>query len=93
MLFFELLRDLKLVDKVPPWYCKIQPKPLYESHDVQAFRAIPVFSEHNEVRANRVDASMVNHRENTVSTIEMRCPWVENRGKKDEEKTLKYRPL
>ena len=40
-----------------------------------------------------MDARMVNHREKTVSTIEMRCPWVENRAKKDEEKTLKYGPL
>ena len=37
VLFFELLRDLKLVDKVPPCYSKIKPKPLYESQDVQAF--------------------------------------------------------
>ena len=93
VLYFELLRDLKLVDEVPPWYSKIQPKPLYESQDVQAFWDIPVYAEHNEVRANRVDARIVNHRERTVSTIEMSCPWVENRGKKDEEKTLKYGPL
>ena len=59
-----------------------------ESQDVQAFWDIPVFAEHNEVRANRVDARIVNHREKIVSTIEMSCPWVENRGKKDGEKTL-----
>ena len=29
----------------------------------------------------------------TVTTIEMSCPWIENRSKKDEEKTLKYGPL
>ena len=93
MLYFELLRDLKLVDEVPPWYSKIQPKPLYESQDVQAFWDIPVFAEHNEVRANSVDARIVNHREKIVGTIEMSCPWTENRGKEDEEKTLKYGPL
>ena len=90
---FELLRDLKLVDEVPPWYSKIQPKPLYESQDVQAFWDFPVYAEHNEVRANWVDARIVNHREKTVSTVEMSCPWVEISGKKDEEKTLKYGPL
>ena len=52
-----------------------------------------IFAEYNEVRANRVDARIVNHREKVVSTIEMSCPWVENHGKKDEEKTLKYGPL
>ena len=92
LLYFELVRDLKLVDEVPPWYSKTQPKPLYESQDVQAFWDIPVFAEH-EVRANRVKAKIVNHREKIMSTIEMSCPWVENHGKKDEEKTLKYGPL
>ena len=62
-LYFELLQDLKLVDEVPPWYSKTQPKPMYESQDVQGFWDIPVFAEHNEVRANRVDARIVNHRE------------------------------
>ena len=28
-----------------------------------------------------------------VWSVEMSCPWVENRGKKDEEKTAKYRFL
>ena len=77
----------------PPWYSKIEPKPLHESQDVQAFSDISVFAEHNEVRANRVDGRIVNHREKTVSTIEISCPWVENRGKKNEEETLKYGPL
>ena len=66
---------------------------MYESQDVQAFGDIPVFAEHNKVRANRVDAWIVNQREKIVRTIEMSCPWVENRGKKDEEKTHKYKPL
>ena len=26
VLFFELLRDLKLIDSVPPWYFPVQPK-------------------------------------------------------------------
>ena len=59
----ELLRHFELVDEVPPWYSKTQPKPMYESQDVQGFWDIPVFAEHNEVRANRVDARIVNHRE------------------------------
>ena len=75
------------VDEVSPWYPKTQPKPLCDSQDVQAFWDIPVFAEHNEVSwENRVDARIVNHREKMVSTIEINCPRVENRGKKDEEK-------
>ena len=40
-----------------------------------------------------MDARIISHREKTLSTIEMSCPWVKNRGKIDEEKTLKYGPL
>ena len=60
VLYFHLSRDLKLVDEVPPWYSEIQPKPLNESQDVQALWDIPVYAEHNEVRANRMDARIVN---------------------------------
>ena len=50
VLYFELLRDLKLINEVPPWYSPAQPKPLYENCDVQAFWGIPVFAEQSEVR-------------------------------------------
>ena len=40
-----------------------------------------------------MDARIVNHQEKTVSTIKMSGPWVKNRSKKDEDKTLKYEPL
>ena len=43
VLFFELLRDLKLIDSVPPWYSPVQPKSLFESQDVQAYWDIPMF--------------------------------------------------
>ena len=46
-----------------------------------------------EVRANRVDARVVNHESKKVITIEMNCPWISNREKKSEEKTMKYSPL
>ena len=78
-LIFELLRDLKLIDSVPPWYSQIQPKSLYESEDVQAYWDIPVFAEYNEVRAKRVDARIVDHQAKTVTTLEMSCPWIQNR--------------
>ena len=43
LLFFEMLRDLKLADSVPPWYSRVEPKPLFESEDTQAYRAVPVY--------------------------------------------------
>ena len=45
------------------------------------------------MRANRVDARVVNHESKKVMTIEMSCPWISNREKKSEEKTMKYGPL
>ena len=71
----------------------MQPKSLSESEDVQAYWDIPVFAEYNEVRANRVEPRIVDHQAKTVTTLEMSCPWIQNREKKDEEKVLKYGPL
>ena len=56
----------------------------------EAFWDIPIYAEHNEVRANRIDARFVSHERKEVCTIEMSRPWIESRAKKDEEKTLKY---
>ena len=44
VLFFEMLRDLKLADFVPPWYSRVEPKPMYESIDAQAFWDVPVYA-------------------------------------------------
>ena len=54
-----------------------------------------MFAEHQEMRSNRVDARIVNHKGKQVTkrALEMSCPWVNNREKKSEEKTLKYGPL
>ena len=65
---------------------------MYESNNAQAFWDALLFAEHQEVRANRVDARIINHVSKRVITLEMSCPWVTNREKK-EEKTTKYGPL
>ena len=93
VVFFEPLQDLKLIDSVPPWYSPVRPKSLYDSEDVQAYWDVPVFAEYNEFRANRADAKIVDHQAKKVITLEMSCPWIKNREKKDEEKALKYGPL
>ena len=68
-------------------------KALYESEEVQAYWDIPVFVEYNKIRAKRMHARIVDHQAKTVTTLEMTCPWIQNREKKDEEKVLKYGPL
>ena len=69
------------------------PKPAYQKTTSEAFWDIPVYAEHSEVRANRIDARLVSHERKEVCTIEMSCPRIESRAKKDEVKTLKYGPM
>ena len=45
------------------------------------------------MRANRIDARIINHEEKKITLLEMNCPWVENRCQKEAEKTRKYGPL
>ena len=59
----------------------------------QAYWDVPVYADHTCVEANRVDARFVDHRRKKVWAVEISYPWVENPGKKDEEKTIKDGPL
>ena len=93
VLFFEMTRDLRLIDSVPPWYSCAVPKPVYESSEALAFWDVPVYVEHTIVKANRVDARFVKHKNKKVWAVEMSCPWIEHREKKSEEKTVKYGPM
>ena len=90
VLFYEMLHDLGHTDET--WYSPAKQKSAYESDDVQAYWDVSVFENHEEVRCNRVDARIVNHKTKRVITLEMSCPWVQNREKTNEEKTLKYSP-
>ena len=93
VLFFEKLRDLELIDAVPPWYSLVDPKPVYESQEAKAFWDIPVYAEHSHVKQNRVDAWFIDFKKKEVVALEMSYPWMDNRLKKTEEKTVKYGPL
>ena len=93
MLYFELLRELQLVESLPAWYSPIKPKPEYVLEDIQALWDIPTYGENHELQAKRIDAKIVNHKSKEVVVLEMSCPWIENREKKDEEKSVKYGPL
>ena len=92
-MFYEILRDQDLLEEVSPWYSPVMPKPVYKSEQVEAWWDVPVYADHQEVRANRDDARVVNHVSKKVMTIEMSCLWISNREKKSEEKTTKYGPL
>ena len=91
ILFFEVIRGYQLADSVPPWYSPVQSKPVYQHDKVKAYWDVPVFAEHLQVRANRVDARFVNRENKEMVLIEMSCPWMDNRKQKEEEQTLKVR--
>ena len=76
-----------------PWFSKTQPKPMYENERAIAYWDIPLYADNTHVKANRIDATIVDKENKKVSVIEMSCPWVENREEKDAEKTTKYGPL
>ena len=46
-----------------------------------------------EVRANRIDASIVDKGQKRVLAIDMFCHWLDNREVKEMKKTQKYGPL
>ena len=59
ILFFEMRKGYQLADAIPPWYSPVQPKPVYQDDKVTTYWDVPVFAEHLQVRANRVDARFV----------------------------------
>ena len=54
ILFFEFLKDLDLIQCIPPWYSPVSPKPEYKNDGACAYWDVPVFAENTEVRANRI---------------------------------------
>ena len=46
-----------------------------------------------QVKANRIDAMVIDKTSKQVRVIEMSCPWLENRESKDLEKTTKNSKL
>ena len=91
--FFDIIEDLGLIEASPPWYSPAKPQPVYEGAHRQAYWDVPIYGEYQDLRANRVDARIVNHQEKKVIAMEMNFPWVSNRQKKTSEKTMKYAPF
>ena len=59
VLFFDLLCDMRLIESAPSWFSPETPKPEYKNDRASAFRDVPVYAEKAEVRANRIDARLV----------------------------------
>ena len=93
IIIFEMLHSLDLLDSVPPWYSPSEPKPVNQNDQVQAVWDVPVYADHVTVRANRVDARIVDSTATSVTLQEMSCPWLNNKETKSCEKKEKYAPV
>ena len=91
--FFEMLKDMDLIESNPPWYSPVQPKPVYQNDRAEVYWDVPVYAESTVVKSNRVDVRLVDKEKKEVLLMEMTCLWIGNRGKKETEKTTKYAPL
>ena len=58
--FYKMLKDLDLMNMVPPWYLLEQPKPFFESDKGKACWGVQVFAENVEARNNNNDAGGIN---------------------------------
>ena len=88
-LFFEIIFDLCLIDTVPLWYSPVKPQSVYETAGYRRTGMFRYMESTKGLRANRLDARIVNNRDKQVIALEMSCPWVNNRDKKP----MKYAPL
>ena len=52
-----------------------------------------MYAESTVVKSNRVDVRLIDKEKKEVLLMEMTCPWIGNRGKKETEKITKYAPL
>ena len=93
VLFFDLLCDVGLIESAPSLSSPETPKPEYKNDRASAFWDVPVYAEKTEVRANRIDARVVDKQRKKVLLLEVSCPWMANRKQKEEEKTSKYAPF
>ena len=68
-------------------------KPLYENERATAFWDVLLFADATQVKANRIDTTVIDKTSKQVRVTEMSCPWLENRESRDFEKTTKYTQL
>ena len=76
VLFFDLLCDMGLIESAPSWCSPETAKPEYKNDRASAFWDVPVYAEKREVRANRIDARVVDKQKKKVLLLEMSCLWM-----------------
>ena len=78
-LFIYLFIYLLFTAKIEPWFSQVTTKPLYENERATAFWDVLLFADTTRVKANRIDATIIDKTRNQVREIELSCPWLENR--------------
>ena len=67
---------------------------MYENERAITYCYIPLYADSTVVKANRIDATIVDKEIETVAVLEMSCPWIQqNREENTDKKTAKYAPL
>ena len=71
--FFEMLKDMDLIESNPPWYSLVQPNPVYENDRAEAYWDVPVYAESAVVKSNRVDVRRVDKEKKEVLLMDRKC--------------------
>ena len=93
---FPLLKQLKLIDEVPPWWSKSKVKPYYENKDARFWWDVPEFygtENEDETKSSRPDGKIELLNEKKFFLVEMTVPWFTNRAEKYAFKENKYRNI
>ena len=51
--FFEMLKDMDLIESSLQWYSPLQPKPVYQNERAEAYWDVPVYAESTVVKSNK----------------------------------------
>ena len=94
-IMFHFLSKNELISTCPPWYSKVEIKPMYENDNLTVFWDIPEYSGYDDDLDHplRPDGKIINKTEKTIYVLEMTVPWIENRETKEEEKVGKYKGI
>ena len=84
------MTSIVIVIKVEPWYSQATPKQMYENERKIVYWGVHLYADTTQLKANRIDITIINKTKKNVIVIKMSCPWLENREAKDIEKTTKY---
>ena len=90
---FQLLKQLKLIEEVPPWWSQCKVKPFYENEVAQFWWDSPECygtENEDESKRSRPDGKVELVTEKKLFIIEMTVPWFTNRAEKYQFKENKY---